>query len=201
MQPPRTLQQQIHRCKIADHHVEVQVKALLNHLRGNNNGLVGSLWVWQLFILLIRSKLVQHSLLNSFAPSHRKPRMKQNEIVAQCFEFDILANGFVDQLCAGNGIADDGSTPAICQRDAQFAHNLVWVAPQPLILQCSRLRGWQFLRGVNAVGIGKTQTRIRCCGGQTGLFTRISAQQFFARGIGQRGRKQNHRCAHLPQPA
>jgi len=104
--PPQAacpLDQQISRCQVADHQVEIQIQALLDDLGGDNNGPPRT--------IAIAAESPQHPFFQGLAPDKRKPGVEEYAILR--LNESRLFDQLIDFLRAGNGVADHRCAAAL----------------------------------------------------------------------------------------
>src|SRR3974390_562737 len=117
------LQNQINGSHFGDHHVEIQVKALLNHLGGYQHRPVGPLHLPEIPFLSLRlatwlAESQEGAQLPLFPTFKEIPGVKQIELrpaVTCLYPREMRFEGCVNFLGSTNGIADDRCAASFCQ--------------------------------------------------------------------------------------
>src|SRR5690554_483296 len=110
VQPPRPLNKQIDRSQVANHHIEVQIQALLDDLCSNHNCLM-----WSLTLL---AKIVQHRSFYFLPPQRGEPGVEQDEMLPCNIKGTVIGGlhqSPVNGLSAADSVANHSRAASVCQ--------------------------------------------------------------------------------------
>src|SRR3972149_2607658 len=132
------LQQQVGGRKLADHDVEVQIEALLDHLRGNQDGAARSACRRSVRPAWL-AKALQAAVFSLLAVFEQEPGMeeidvRQLRIGKRC---ERVPQQCVDFLGAVHRVADDGSATAVAQLAQEVRRQSFHAEVEPLNAQLS----------------------------------------------------------------
>ncbi len=190
MKPTGALNQQVDRGQIADHHVEIQVQALLDDLRGDDDGSLRPL-------VALLAEAGEDILLNLVPPCRGEAGVEEDQIIVG--DDTGLLQDPVYLLTPPHGVADDSRTAAIAQGVLQLLYDGRRLPCDPFQRHGATLRRLQrhhtdlaFRRPGDGWIRYVRQILIRHTG--------IGLQQIASRPLREGGGKNDHRGADGPQP-
>ena len=152
MQATDALNQQVNRRGAANHEVEIEVKALLNDLRGNQNCPFRAL-------LSVFPKSIQHIGFDLAAPYRRETRVEEPDFISVnglCISQEARhRDGFIHR------ITDDRDTPALPVAGQNCVQQAAFIRRYRFNRYRARLRPWQGMGYHMAVLRDHSQARVR----------------------------------------